>query len=63
MKLIDYKVRILEESEGADRIQRWRTHQWLTLSTSTNIIDWISLAAQEGGLRARDVSLRVSAAS
>jgi 2-isopropylmalate synthase len=52
VKLIDYKVRILEESEGTEARVRVviessdGQHQWCTVGSSTNIIEasWISLA-------------------
>ncbi|MCL0064927.1 citramalate synthase [Dehalococcoidia bacterium] len=52
VKLIDYKVRILEESEGTEARVRVviessdGQHQWTTVGSSTNVIEasWISLA-------------------
>jgi 2-isopropylmalate synthase len=52
VKLIDYKVRILEESEGTQARVRVviessdGQHQWSTVGSSTNIIEasWIALA-------------------
>ncbi|MFO8101522.1 MAG: citramalate synthase [Dehalococcoidia bacterium] len=52
VKLVDYKVRILEESEGTEAKVRVLIessdgeHQWHTVGSSTNIIEasWIALA-------------------
>ncbi|MCL0029449.1 hypothetical protein M1N19_00540 [Dehalococcoidia bacterium] len=50
--MIEYKVRILEESEGTEARVRVviessdGQHQWATVGSSTNVIEasWISLA-------------------